>query len=63
MVVPTELKGILTSLRAVWRRGRTRRTLSSLDDQRLKDIGLLRGPARSASVIHEPTQRWLDSLR
>jgi uncharacterized protein YjiS (DUF1127 family) len=58
-----ESKGILTGLRNRWRRGQTRRVLSSLDDQRLKDIGLLRGPARPASSIHEPTQRWLDSLR
>ncbi len=36
-----ESKGILTSLRDSWRRGRTRRVLSSLDDERLKDIGLL----------------------
>jgi hypothetical protein len=37
--------------------------LSGLDDQRLKDIGLLGGVARPVSAIHEPTQRWLDSLR
>ena len=36
--------------------------LSGLDDQRLKDIGLLGGVARPVSAIHEPTQRWLDSL-
>ena len=36
-----ELKGILTSLRDSWRRGQTRRVLAGLDDQRLKDIGLL----------------------
>jgi uncharacterized protein YjiS (DUF1127 family) len=58
-----ESKGILTSLRDTWRRGQTRRVLSSLDDQRLRDIGLLRRPARPDSPVHEPTQRWLDSLR
>jgi uncharacterized protein YjiS (DUF1127 family) len=54
---------ILTTLRDSWRQGRTRRVLSSLDDRRLKDIGLLSGPARPESSVHEPTQRWLDSLR
>ena len=63
MDATTESKGILTSLRDSWRRGQTRRVLSSLDDQRLKDIGLLSGQARPASAVHEPTQRWLDSLR
>jgi hypothetical protein len=37
--------------------------LSSLDDERLRDIGLLSDNARPASSVHEPTQRWLDSLR
>jgi uncharacterized protein YjiS (DUF1127 family) len=58
-----ESKRILTSLRDSWRQGRTRRVLSSLDDERLKDIGLLSGTERPVSSIHEPTQRWLDSLR
>lgn len=59
----TESKGLLTSIRDTWRRGQTRRVLSSLDDQRLRDIGLLHRPARPVSSVHEPTQRWLDSLR
>jgi hypothetical protein len=63
MDVNAETKGILGSLRDHWRRGQTRRVLSGLDDQRLKDIGLLGGVARPVSAIHEPTQRWLDSLR
>ena len=58
-----ESKGMLTSLRDSWRRAQTRRVLSSLDDQRLRDIGLLCAPARPVAAIHEPTQRWLDSLR
>jgi uncharacterized protein YjiS (DUF1127 family) len=63
MDATTELKGILSSLRDSWRRGQTRRVLSGLDDQRLKDIGLLSGQVRTGSAVHEPTQRWLDSLR
>jgi uncharacterized protein YjiS (DUF1127 family) len=58
-----ETKGILTSLRDSWRQGRTRRVLSSLDDERLKDIGLTPDDVRPATSVHEPTQRWLDSLR
>jgi hypothetical protein len=63
MDATTESKGILTSITDSWRRARTRRVLSSLDDQRLRDIGLLSGPPRPASAVHEPTQRWLDTLR
>jgi uncharacterized protein YjiS (DUF1127 family) len=63
MDATTESKGILTSITHSWRRARTRRVLSSLDDQRLRDIGLLSRPARPASEVHEPTQRWLDTLR
>lgn len=63
MDATTESKGILGSLKDHWRRGQTRRMLSGLDDQRLKDIGLLKGLARPMPAIHEPTQRWLDSLR
>lgn len=63
MSTTKETMGILTSLRDIWRQGRTRRVLSSLDDERLKDIGLLSANVRPAASVHEPTQRWLDSLR
>lgn len=63
MSATTETKGILTSLRDSWRQGRTRRVLSGLDDERLKDIGLMSDTVRPAPNVHEPTQRWLDSLR
>jgi uncharacterized protein YjiS (DUF1127 family) len=55
--------GVLSSLRYVWRRGRTRRALTALDDCRLKDIGLPTVAKRPLTIVHEPTQRWLDSLR